>query len=929
MISTSRVETLLNKENVTLKELMDEDDILQECKAQMKNLIEFLTQPESLEELVTLITQEPSEEIEEKNRYKYPNIACELLTADVAQINDALASNEALLNKLYSYIDTDKPLNPLLASFFSKTFSLLITKKTEPVFEFLKSKDDFLSLILNHIETSAIMDLLLRMATCAENNDSHVTVVKWLHEQKLVKRLVGLIDPAFSEECNTNASQTICDIVKASREFMSLMQEKAEPNPLLDAIESTEIIAELLDHMLNNEKRECVLVSGILAILSLLEFKKQGPAGQYQNNQLGQLQQPVQAENAPQCFASLFFGNNGPEQMTPLDAERLNRGVDQVLAAVTPRLGDFTKLLLEPPAKPSFSTSMGVLETPLGWTRLEVAHLLSALLNTNNHGVNTQLSNLGTLNILLDLFFKYSWNNFLHTQVEQLISTILHNTPTSDQEENKVHPLLDQLFTQGKIIQRILDAWEENEGEQSKPGCHRRGYMGHLIKISNHIVQNAENGPNSELIKSYIKDIPEEYSKRSTVFLNETLAEVNKKQNTPLVGVPLPTSSLDDDCADFREIQFSQESALQQAFSDYQMQQMTSNFVDQFGFNDEEFLETEESITGQLDRLARVNFQFVGEDNMQRTSELFEQTCRERSYNLGDADSDEDVWEDKEKEITFSSEVGHERSRLSTQNSGDSSDSDEEVSKPSGMATSAPIPTPHSGDEVKMEVDQSDHCSGSTISLRPAWATAFPQPVEVVPIAMDTTNPWDTANAAGNSTGDQSWADFSSFSPFSSSNDFSVPSPVAMETAVAKDESSLAPAGHLSGDSAKVDSPPVTANPVSINAIPVDEKITNNKDAKELIVESAKSAPVPVMNANQSPPIKEATSNALPKVEKQQPASVVNSVASPERVKEVESWNPTQVANQSPPNALAAPSPPVSTPPVVTPPPACVQNGPV
>lgn len=33
-----------------------------------------------------------------------------------------------------------------------------------------------------------------------------------------------------------------------------------------------------------------------------------------------------------------------------------------------------------------------------------------------------------------------------------------------------------------------------------------------------------------------------------------------------------------------------------QAFSDYQMQQMTSHFIDQFGFNDEEFAEQEENV---------------------------------------------------------------------------------------------------------------------------------------------------------------------------------------------------------------------------------------------------------------------------------------------------------------------------------------------
>lgn len=33
---------------------------------------------------------------------------------------------------------------------------------------------------------------------------------------------------------------------------------------------------------------------------------------------------------------------------------------------------------------------------------------------------------------------------------------------------------------------------------------------------------------------------------------------------------------------------------IHQAFSDYQLQQMTSNFIDQFGFNEDEFGEHEE-----------------------------------------------------------------------------------------------------------------------------------------------------------------------------------------------------------------------------------------------------------------------------------------------------------------------------------------------
>ena len=130
-VSSPHIEALLNKENVSLYDLMDQEDILQECKSQNKKLVEYLTRSDVMEELVTLTTEEPPAEIEERWRYKHPNIACELLTCDVPTLNEKLADDDTLLAKLYSFIDTDQPLNPLLASFFSKTIGVLVARKTD------------------------------------------------------------------------------------------------------------------------------------------------------------------------------------------------------------------------------------------------------------------------------------------------------------------------------------------------------------------------------------------------------------------------------------------------------------------------------------------------------------------------------------------------------------------------------------------------------------------------------------------------------------------------------------------------------------------------------------------------------------------------------------------------------------------------------
>ena len=92
-----------------------------------------LTRPENLNQLVKMIVTEPPEDVDERIRFKYANLACELLTCDTPFINEKLSGDTQLLNELYNFIDTDKPLNPLMASFFSKTLGTLISRKLDQV----------------------------------------------------------------------------------------------------------------------------------------------------------------------------------------------------------------------------------------------------------------------------------------------------------------------------------------------------------------------------------------------------------------------------------------------------------------------------------------------------------------------------------------------------------------------------------------------------------------------------------------------------------------------------------------------------------------------------------------------------------------------------------------------------------------------------
>uniref|UniRef100_A0A8C7PZD0 Serine/threonine-protein phosphatase 6 regulatory subunit 2 n=1 Tax=Oncorhynchus mykiss TaxID=8022 RepID=A0A8C7PZD0_ONCMY len=611
---SSQLEALLEKDDVTLTELMEEEDVLQECKAQNRRLLVFLSQDTCMQELLHLITTEPPAGLEETRRFKHPNIACELLTSDVGVINDKLGGEKPLLDTLYSFLEQPPPLNPLLASFFSKTIGNLITRKTEQVISFLRGKEGFLGLVLNHINTSAMMDLLLRLISCVEPAPLRHDTLNWLNEEQLAQRLIELIHPGKDEEKQSNASQTVCDIIRLSRDQANQLQENSEADPLLAVLESQECVGQLLDNMFVGERTESCIICGTQILLTLLEIRRPG-----------------------WVFYSCILKKPSACQLAVL-----KKGNE--LASSTSVSGSFLwgKLM-----------GLGVLEVPLGNCRLHVARLMASLLQTTNtsyyiccnntiynNTVTLELCRLNTINILLDLFFKYTWNNFLHFQVELCVASPGPTLPLPSVPPDIFthNPLVTHLFQDCRLVPRILEAWEENDKMQEEGGM-RRGYMGHLTRIANTVVCSMEKGPVHSQISSLITELLVDCKGRWETFVDQALTEINRKNTVDLVSHNLRSSSEDDD----RQSPFPKELSLQQTFSDYQIQQITANFVDQFGFNDDEFSEHGDNINATFDRIAEINFN--------AKTAAFEACTKEKIQSFDD-NEEEDIWEEREINYT-------------------------------------------------------------------------------------------------------------------------------------------------------------------------------------------------------------------------------------------------------------------------------------
>lgn len=244
---------------------------------------------EIIDELVTMITSEPPTDIDENIRFKYPNIACEILTSGVPALIERLVGSRSTLEKLYAFLEQEPPLNPLLTSFCSKTFGVLLSKKSDQdwfsyqcvclqILEFIKSRQDFLKTIYKHIGVPVIMDLLFQIVTTIEGEELRNSLYEWLKEQKLVQNLIEMLGNEKDADKHQNIAFFISELIANGRsqrqnELQKLGYVDATTDvsdPIIQALEDETTTNMLLDLVLVS-RTESSIVSGVTIILRLLE----------------------------------------------------------------------------------------------------------------------------------------------------------------------------------------------------------------------------------------------------------------------------------------------------------------------------------------------------------------------------------------------------------------------------------------------------------------------------------------------------------------------------------------------------------------------------------------------------------------------------------------------------------------------------------
>ncbi|XP_065065756.1 serine/threonine-protein phosphatase 6 regulatory subunit 3-like isoform X2 [Rhopilema esculentum] len=771
-LGSSGLDTLLAKEDVTLKEVLDEEDVLQECKTQNSKLIEFLSKDDVLRDLLDLAITEPPEDGDLKTQFKYPNLACEVICTDIDAIIEKLVCEKSLLEKLWAFLDQDPPLNPLIASFFAKIVGSILMKKGTEVFEYVK-EHDVIDKLLNHLEVSAMMEVFVKLMSIVDSSEMKTKMENLLEEQELVQKLIMRLGPQYSHEMHSNSSNLLIELIRMGREAPSQVPDPEDQSGLFSVVEREDVLSDLIDRILSDRgspNADSSLVNGMDVLLSLIEFKRPNPEG----------------------LEELF---------TPVSAEKIAQGIQSALKALKSRLKDFHALLVEPPPQSPMLSTVGTLDPPLGRVRLHVAWLISALVATSSPDVNSELTELGTLNVLLDLFFDYQWNNFLHTYVEHCISSILCSNT-----EDESNPLLTHLLSDCSLITKIITAWEENEARQLLPGGQRRGYMGHLTRIANSLAANMEKGPNCELLQSLFNDLPEEARSSWKELVEGALNDVNVKNTTQMQfsSPMMHSSSEDDDDGTFKSVPILQyENSLQQ------VQQMSAEFIETFGHNEDDLNEIGKS-DNPFDEIGNVDFS-INANEETPDAQLFEAVCNEKIRQFDDSGSDEecfgssqwgndsiDVWEEKELKYSPKANMKRRPAESNSDESDNSSDesassSDEEAVFADEVKRNSPLITAKSENKDTKQTDENmdieaRYFASTLLQSLLEWTATF----EGEAVAMDTLDAaavgWVDSEATSvvDVADEQGFADFTDITKFSCDEDADnvkagPESPVAMD----------------------------------------------------------------------------------------------------------------------------------------------------
>lgn len=528
------------------------------------------------------------------------DIAAEILSADVWSITEALMEDTSLIDEIWGILDYHTPLSMAHASYFTKISEHLLDKKTEEMLVFIKKQDNFVERFMKHIDNPPLMDFLLKVIS-SDKPENSTGIIELLQRQKLIPSLISFLGPDISSSvqsaagdflkafvtisANSNSDNTTIGPNELSRELVSepCIRELVRlmlfggsglatgVGVVIEIIRKNNSDYDFVPVMYTTieshppTSRDPIYLGTLVKIfsenipkLNEMLIRKHDeviktPFGQIEPLGFERFKICELVAELLHCSNMALLNDSGGEAIVAArDAERI-----RVIKSQAESSSGVTSLDEKFDPKESFSTTI-----PEEDEKDEVEPLAEDLSSLSlerpeeNDGdasvpseaslrvnpvvgdqLKITLADSQVITHILEMFFKFPWNNFLHNVVFDIVQQVL-NGPMA---EGYNRYLAIDLFQSGRLTYLICEGHENCAKYEEKTKC-RLGYMGHLTLISEEVVKfTAVYSPEtiSPVVEKAVED--PEWVK----YVSETLAHTREQYNS-ILGGQRPEDSQDE-----------------------------------------------------------------------------------------------------------------------------------------------------------------------------------------------------------------------------------------------------------------------------------------------------------------------------------------------------------------------------------------------
>ncbi|EEP80232.1 predicted protein [Uncinocarpus reesii 1704] len=418
----SPINTLLDRPDVTLEEVLDESELLHEMKQHNSKLTEFIREDHVLKRMLEYIVspsllvdddegEEPEgdgrgpdngktsgnavsvhegskykavarrrsdslgpdqdlEELEnaEKARLKYAYISSEILSAPSWSIIEAMMQYEECLRNFWGFLRGKAPLDSLQSSYFYKVNEVLLDQKTPEMLSFVMSLDGIIETMLRHVDNPSVMDLLLKIISL-DKPENGLVVTEWLYSSGFMPAIISCISTEHSASTQSSAGDFIKALITISANAAQNEQPCIGPNSLTRHLVSEPCLRKLISIMLQGGNPLTVAVGVIVDIIR-------------KNNPDYDPEPPEGRDARPSNHDPIYLGT-----LLHLFADHVPDFMELILSPKKTVSEDGIHKIIE---RGHLSTAWGSKVEPLGFDRFKTCELMAELLHCSNMGLHNE-----------------------------------------------------------------------------------------------------------------------------------------------------------------------------------------------------------------------------------------------------------------------------------------------------------------------------------------------------------------------------------------------------------------------------------------------------------------------------------------------------------------------------------------------------------